>query len=130
MANLDQLAAHHAQEIIKAAGTGSDVENVLTKTLGVVQEQGVYAGMLYLLSRPEREQRIADAVRDYLVALLAADDLQAFDLAYGGNSRDDQTLLGHFSETVSNAPLQTLLLVKQLYEQTLTYARYSAKAGG
>ncbi len=131
MANLDRLAARHAQCIIAATlekGKKEDVENLVTKTLGVLQEQGVYAGFLYLLSRPERERPIARAVRDELTNLMGEPELSSFGLAYGGEKDNGQTLLDHFADTVCAKPLQTLLLVKSLFEQTLTYARYSAKA--
>jgi hypothetical protein len=131
VANLDRLAAKHAQNII-ATTMGrdkDDVENVLTKALGVFQEQGIYAGMLYLLSRTnETEKPIAHAVRDELVGLLNEPELQAFGLAYDGEVNNTQRLLNHFVNPICSAPVQTVLLVKDLFEQTLTYARYSAKA--
>jgi hypothetical protein len=132
MANLDRLAAQHAQNIIAVTATAGhgkdDVENVVTKSLGVIQEQGVFAGLLYLLSRRDREGSIESAIRDEFVALLAEPELSGFELAYRGHVTDAQTLLNHFANTVCAKPVQTLLLVKSLFEQTLTYARYSAKA--
>jgi hypothetical protein len=131
MANLDRLAALHAQAIIEQTKSKNkeDVENVMTKALGVFQEQGVYAGMLYLLSRSnDTERLIAQATRDELVALLNEPDLRPFGLSYAGAVNNTQTLLNHFVDPVGAAPVQTLLLVKNLFEQTLTYARYGAKA--
>lgn len=131
MINLDMLAAKKAQSII--ANTISHdknaVENVVTKALGVVQEQGIYAGMLYLLSRGDKEKPIADEVKKHLVALLREDCLQSFALVEGlGGSPTSQQLLDHFATCVCAKSVQTLLLVKNLFEQTLMYARYSAKA--
>jgi hypothetical protein len=131
MANLDKLAAQHAQAIIAntMAKGKDDVENVMTKALGVFQEQGVYAGMLYLLSRSNAtEKPIARATRNQLVGLLNEPDLRPFGLSYAGDVNEPQALLDHFVDPVGAAPVQTLLLVKNLFEQTLTYARYGAKA--
>jgi hypothetical protein len=130
MANLDRLAALHAQAIIRGTATQrkTDVENVLTKSLGVIQEQGVYAGVLYILSRGTRERPITEVVRDELVALLGEPDLAPFGLIYRGARDDSEALLDHFALTVCSAPVQTILFVKALFEQTLTYGRYSAKA--
>lgn len=142
MINLDMLAAQKAQAIIantvdKEKLDKSDVENLVTKALGVVQEQGVYAGMLFILSRgsvkeengkKNDERMIAEAVRDQLVSLLSHPGLVQFQLTYSGNNDDPQQLLKHFAECVCAKPVQTLLLVKNLFEQTLMYARFSAKA--
>ena len=61
--NLDRLAALHAQSIVSRTKdvqdgdrlatkqSARDVDNVVTKALGVLQEDGVYACALYLLSR-------------------------------------------------------------------------------
>lgn len=132
MVNLDMIAAMHAQAIITATLDNekkSNVENVTTKALGVIQEQGIYAGMLYLLSRPEKEKKIATAICKNLVALLKTTDLDDFKLAEGLSAAPNaQDLLNHFATVVCAKPISTLLLVKNLFEQTLMYARYGAKA--
>ena len=131
MTNLDMVAAQKAQAVI-AQTMGYDknaVENVVTKALGVVQEQGVYAGMLYLLSRGEKEKPIAGEVTKQLVALLREESLHTFGLAVGlADNPTEQQLLDHFAFCVCAQSVQTVLLVKNLFEQTLMYARYSAKA--
>jgi hypothetical protein len=143
MANLDRIAAQHAQKIIEDTKQFTDegqqkpiskdeVENVLTKALGVCQEQGIYAGLLYLLSRSNKTEKIiAKAIKQELVALLGEPELATLGLAYGnadGNAGDAHALLDHFAGTVCAAPVQTVLFIKDLFERTLTYARYSAKA--
>lgn len=138
MLNLDMHAAREAQFILgkideinstRAADKKlkmTNVENVVTKALGVIQEQGVYAGMLYLLSRPDKEKPIAEATWKRLVELLKA---VPFNLTEGlAENPTSQQLLDHFATKVCGAPIHTLLLVKNLFEQTLMYARYSAKA--
>jgi hypothetical protein len=131
MTNLDMIAAQKAQALI-AETMGHDknaVENVVTKALGVVQEQGVYAGMLYLLSRGDKEKLIAEEAKKQLVELLREQSLKDFRLAEGLVANPSpQQLLNHFATCVCAKDVQTLLLVKNLFEQTLMYARYSAKA--
>ena len=117
--NLDQLAAQYAQKIV--ADGGAEIENLITKTLGVLQEQGVYAMLLFLFSRTSNEKQLAQKSRPYLYALLK--ELPAF----AESELDDKNGLKFFADTVC-ADLDTLLLVKELYEQTLIYARYGAKA--
>jgi hypothetical protein len=131
MTNLDMIAAQKAQLIISGTRDADKglVENVVTKALGVVQEQGVYAGMLYLLSRGDREKNVATKVKEQLVDILREESLQPFGLADAlALNPTPQQLLDHFATCVCAKPVQTLVLVKNLFEQTLMYARYSAKA--
>lgn len=132
--NLDQKCAQSAQQIIiKAQPTGQpkEIENLITKTLGVLQEQGVYAMMLFLFSRSSKEREIAPYIRTELYQLL--NQLPVFaeqsERATPTAGSDAQSALKFYSDTVCNN-LDTLLLVKDLYEQTLIYARYGAKAEG
>lgn len=119
--NLDQLAAQYAQKII--VDGKADIENLITKALGVLQEQGVYACILFLRSRTGNEKNLSDKARPHLYNLLQ--ELPAF----RQSAIRDENALRFFSDTVCN-DLDTLLLVKELYEQTLIYARYGAKAAG
>jgi len=117
--NLDQLAAQYAQEIVKQGG--ADIENPVTKALGVLQEQGVYACILYLLAN--KHHTILTPLYGLLKELPG--------VAKSGKIPDEKTdskdILKFYSDTIC-ADLDTLLLVKDLYEQTLIYARYGAKA--
>ncbi|MBP6472226.1 MAG: hypothetical protein KA773_17380 [Chloroflexi bacterium] len=118
--NLDQLVAQYAQKIIRDGG--ADIENLITKTLGVLQEQGVYACLLFLFSRTNsKEKDLAGKTRPHLYNLLK--ELPAF----SQSEITDANALKFFADIVCN-DLDTLLLVKELYEQTLIYARYGAKA--
>lgn len=119
--NLDQRAAQYAQKIVADGQKG--LENLITKTLGVLQEQGVYACLLFLFSRTSIEKSLADVTRPHLYNLLK--ELPAFQQS----EINDQNGLQFFSDTVCS-DMDALLLVKDLYEQTLIYARYGAKAAG
>jgi hypothetical protein len=125
--HLDAMCARAAQEIVVNSITDgkkpTEVENVVTKALGVVQENGIYAGLLYLYSRGPTETPVAKQARDRLLALVG--ELGAGQVA----GRDAQTALKFLTDNVCGN-LDTLLLVKQVWEQTLIYARYGAKASG
>lgn len=123
--NLDRIAARYAQKIIKntAKKKAKDVENLVTKALGVLQENGIYACILYLLSRKQdKEKEIAQAVRKELY------DLAVKELNFEtGNGETPEEVLKFYSETVCKE-LEPLLLAKEVFEQTLIYARFGAKA--
>lgn len=134
--NLDQKAAQHAQEMV-GNGVGvkdaKAVEILITKTLGVLQEQGVYAAMLFLFSRTGDESKIAPKIRQALYALLKElpqyqndETLNDFVSTDKDKHRD---VLQYYIDHVCH-DLDALLLVKELYEQVFIYARYGAKAEG
>jgi len=126
--HLDWLAAHHAQELIRKTQDmqekPSDVDNTITKALGVLQENGMYAFTLFLLSRPKAEKRRAGVVMAEALDLLA-------ELGFGwGHPRSNQAgdVLQHISDKVTSDNLERLLLAKETLEQMMVYARYGAKA--
>jgi hypothetical protein len=128
MKNLDLIAARTAQDIIKRTEEqkqdASAVDNLLTKSLGVLQENGVYAVLLYLYSRSNStEKPIAESTRLKLFGLITELELHV--------PVPEQPVvsvaLKFLTDNVCNE-LDRLLLVKQLWEQTLIYARYGAKA--
>ena len=125
--NLDRLAAQHAQAVIKATENkkSSDVENTVTKTLGVLQEDGVYACFLYLLAK---EKDNGKAVITEMLDLLEK-------LGFGWNKPMNngqidlrpEIVLKHITDQTTQ-DLERLLLTKETLEQMLIYARYGAKA--
>jgi len=120
--NLDRLAAQHAQEIIKRTRDkkASDVDNTVTKALGVLQENGVYACFLYLKAK---EKENGDVVVDEMLNLL-------YGLGFGWSKPEDNSpegILKHVTDKVT-VDLERLLLAKETLEQMLIYARYGAKA--
>jgi hypothetical protein len=129
MKNLDVLAARTAQGIIDdtklmngAKLEAGKVDNLVTKALGVLQENGVYAAMLYLYSRTEKKDKfVAEKTRERLLSLLT--DLEITGLP--GTQASEA--LKFLTDKVCD-DLDRLLLVKQLWEQALIYARYGAKA--
>ena len=129
--NLDQIAAQHAQQMVsKASEKGGKsvavLERLVTETLGVLQAQGVYAMMLYLWSRPGDEKNIALIISNQCNALLKK--LPEFSSIYVPEEKsDDKTTLKFYSSDAVQK-IDTLLLIRDLYEQTLIYAWYGAKA--
>jgi hypothetical protein len=124
--NLDLHAAQTAQAMIREAekvGKAQDTENLITKVLGVLQENGVYACVLFLYARTS-DGRIAKEVSKQL--LLMTDKL---DLTPPTKTDDWREGLKFVSDQICS-DLDRLLLVRQLWEQTLIYARYGAKAWG
>jgi len=124
LTNLDQLAALYAQEMVKKGKPVTVLERLVTKTLGVLQAQGVYAMMLYLLSRSGEEEKIAPIICNECYALIK--ELPEF----SGISvpSDKKKILEFYSSNDILGKIDTLLLIRDLYEQTLIYARYGAKA--
>jgi len=137
--NLDRLAAQHAQTIIRRLveedkegmkrednkekkKAASSADNTVTKALGVLQENGVYACFLYLLAK---EKEIGPIVIQEMLNLLD-------ELGFGwGKPKNNspESVLAHISEKVT-VDLERLLLAKETLEQMLIYARYGAKARG
>lgn len=131
--NLDRLAAQCAQAIIERvvdnnetqqrkskAQLAADLDNTLTKALGVLQEHGVYACFLYLWAK---EQDYGQAVSKAMLRLIEQMDL--YHEKPAGESVEH--VLRYISETVT-ADLEKLLLVKETLELALIYGRYGAKA--
>jgi NADPH:quinone reductase-like Zn-dependent oxidoreductase len=139
--NLDQLCARYGYEI---ANSTRD-ENHITKSLGVLQEDGVYAFFLYQESKRkktvnDKDSKNADVKKEGLKSGAAQNSGKTNDPASELSSRCAQMLR---DPTISLLPngndifepvrmlagnLNNLLLGKRLLEQTLIYARYHAKA--
>jgi hypothetical protein len=127
MINLDFETASTAQAMVSACRRGNlaseKIENVVNKALGIVQENGPYAATLFLFTRRQSDDKnVAAVVRANLfgktAALLSVAEVDT-------ESPDDtlQFLLDHVC-----ADLGRLLFIKQVWEQTLIYARHGAKA--
>lgn len=129
--NLDKIAAERSQAMISACKPGLQptLERLATKALGVLQEQGVYALMLFLFSRSSNEARIAPVVRKELYQALAQLPLFSNNGSLPDSLEKDQpsSVLSYYTAEVLQQ-LDKLLLVRDLYEQILIYTRYGAKA--
>ena len=134
--NIDQLAARHAQNMISS--TPNDKKSIdtlnrlVTKTLGVLQEQGLYAMMLFLFSRTGDEKKNAPIIRKELIEMLSKLPVFSSITIPNSKSKDaeksDREVLEFYSSDNVIGDIDTLFLVRDLYEQTLIYTRYGAKA--
>jgi len=131
--NLDKIAGEMAQKMIAGAKNVDvskpveSVERLTTKTLGVLQEQGVYAMMLFLFSRSSDEQKVAPCIRAQLFEAIKKLPKFKNDRNVPKMNSAAKDALQFYIHNILN-DLDTLLLVRDLYEQTLIYARYAAKA--
>lgn len=119
--NLDQRCAKYGWQIAEQVhnAIGKQAENHITKSLGVLQEDGVYAFFLYQASRGSREKPGADKLTDQASAFLREAGIKGFE--------DTTNPLQAVRDRLAN-DLDQLLLAKRLLEQALIYARYHAKA--
>jgi len=131
MLNLEPLAALAANEMAgHEPSKANDAENIITKSLAVLAEQGLYAFGLFLATRKRDQdrapaQRIDAEARRLLqsAGLSSADQARAPDIPTFYRS-----LTAAQSGESSPDALRRILLSKQLLETTLTYGRYAAKA--
>jgi hypothetical protein len=112
MQNLDVKCAELAEKL--AEGANKEREKLLTDSLGVLQEQGLYAFFLFLkASKRGKPQDVSRACATFLRdhGLLQGDTKDPFQ---GLKSLADR--------------LDDLLFARDLLTQALVYARYHAKA--
>lgn len=107
--NLDHLCAEFGQKIASAKID----EDMIREALGVLQEDGVYACFLYLLSKSEREQ-----LKNILAEFLRQKKFIANDVT----KENIHTTIGAIADSLDN-----IFFVKFLLERVLIYARYHAK---
>ncbi len=148
--NLDYYAAKFAQEIVvkivdekiqeaneaKETNKTTDPEktdpkkiksradNAVTKSLGVLQEQGVYACFLYLVAKEKDNCKpiVAEMLKMLEKIGVPEIDIDTIDL-----EKNPQELLKHINEHITQ-DLDLLLLAREVLEQVLIYARYGIKA--
>lgn len=117
MLNLDCVCMEYAQNITVDADV--DLENNLRKTLGVLQEDGVYAMFLWLENKKEGN------VRRKLVEMLNKREIRKHLLDERFNEDNFKAFCGQLKKV--SCDLDKLLFVKKLFERTLIYALYHAK---
>lgn len=133
--NLDALCANYGNQIVQQAvqskkyqhgripkGDRSKIESIITKSLGVLQEDGVYAFFLFLRSCKGSQQGIEEVTAGEIESQIK-ELLRNNDLSLMGKTGDDFKDIRDMTES-----LDSLLLARQLIERSLVYARYHAKA--
>lgn len=129
--NLDKLSAEHSQSMV-SGGKLDGLERLVTKALGVLQEQGVYAMILFLQSRTGEEKDIAPIICNQLNSSLSSvkDKFPGFlkDITIPDEKTSKEKVLAFYSSDEVMGNTDTLFLIRDLFERTLTYTRYGAKA--
>jgi len=132
--NLDKIAADCARKIVGDVKSVvkkpyDTLETLSTKTLGVLQSQGVYAMILFLFSRSSDEQKIAPKILKNLYTALKSlpQFSQDKELNGFGENTEHDIVLDWFSKNILE-DIDLLLLVRSLFEQALIYTRFGAKA--
>ncbi len=127
VANLEQECASYAIDI--ACGVrdalGDAADFLITKALGVLQEQGLYALALFCAAASDKEHEGAKIIIKYLSNFFKEHGLLAED-APTSSPRCFATELAKEDGLLSK--LDDLTLAVFLTEKTLIYARYYAKA--
>lgn len=119
--NLDQLCAEYGNKFAELVYLilRNKAEGFLTKALNVLQEQGLYAFVLFCESRGGSEKPAADKIKELTKEMLK----DKLGLISDGDLLEEIRKDGGLS-----ANLDKLLLAIQVLEKSLIYARYHAKA--
>ena len=112
--NLDLECAKLAETLAQQMS-----EQVITKALGVLEEQGLYAYFLFLKSSKEKEIKKED--KEEIINRCYS--LLQDNLSLKNNSKDIFEKIQGLATDLDN-----LLLARDLLRQALVYARYHAKA--
>lgn len=118
--NMDMACAEYGSQIGKIEHLS---ESLINRSLGVLQEGGIYAFFLFLASRGKGEKDQSDGIRKIIFSLL-----KDFPGLHGTLGAEENIL-----EDVRNKlaeDLDGLFLARDLMEHTLVYARYHLKAKG
>lgn len=125
MENLDRLCAEfgykYAKDVTNAINKDADkAENLITKVLGVLQEQGLYAFVLFCKSRSDTEKKGAVVIEKITKELFKDEQLHLV---------SDSDLMEEIRKNNGLASnLENLVLAIKVLEKSLIYARYHAKA--
>ena len=138
--NLDYIAAKTANKIVSKMCREEDLEkkylekteSLATKALGVLQEQGVYALMIYLLKeKAEPAKAICEGLLTALKDHLREFGFQDVPVGYDEESRDILNFFGGGDGQDDRgvlADIDKILLLREFFGLVLIYLRYGAKA--
>jgi len=122
--NLDRFCAEQGDTLARAVASALDdakkADNLITKALSVLQEQGLYAYVLFCRSRGDGENVGALKLEEVTSDMLADERLN---LVGTGDLLEEIR-----RENGLASDLEKLLLACKILEQALIYARYHAKA--
>ena len=105
MENIDFLCAKCGKKIID---NNIKDENDIQKSLGVLQEDGLYAFVVYSKSKSKNTKKILSVVENFL--------------------KNKMFISANLEEKEIYENLEKLLLIKNMVEKILIYTKYYAKA--
>ena len=122
--NLDLLCAKYGQKIAEKVSTTENYNAkkavvLITKTLSVLQEQGLYAFVLFCESKKDIDSSAAKEIQ-----ILVGEILKELSLIEGKSNLLDELL----KEDSLLSKLDELLFAIEIIEKSLIYARFHAKA--
>ena len=129
MVNLDYLCMKYGGRIAECEGKKTDKENLITKALGVLQENGPYAMFLYLESQ-KGEKGVVNKCKTEILMLFREEKLLANSLGVTKSVPENNAEFKDIIEWLRDvsSDLDCLLFFKQICQQVMLYARYHVKA--
>ncbi|TYC00855.1 MAG: hypothetical protein FXF54_01660 [Kosmotoga sp.] len=128
MKNLDYIAAKSGHDILDCLESmdKKELEKLINDILLVLHGNGVYACILYLYAREKKKIDTAQKIARELLG--SAEESLGIDFKdLDKKMKNPEDVLGVVNEKICNNT-DSLFLVKDLWERTLIYARYGAKA--
>ena len=124
MLNLDYIAGKYAPMILNVSDNKQkkNIESYVNKALGILAEQGAFALLLWARGNtagPQKPKKIGDVILD-TARILLEKELELSRVLSG------QDPLQSFNDGVCKN-FATLMMVQQVLERVLTYARHYAK---
>ncbi|PZC51873.1 MULTISPECIES: hypothetical protein [unclassified Mesotoga] len=126
MNNLDYIAAKSGQNILVSLKSmdKKELEKLINDVLLVLHGNGIYACILYLYAREKKKTETAEKLaKELLGSVRESLGIDFEDL----DEKNPEDVLRVVNEKICNNT-GSLFLVKDLWERTLVYARYGAKA--
>lgn len=128
MKNLDYFAAKSGQHILVSLDSmdKKELEKLVNDVLLVLHANGIYACILYLYAREKKKNETAEKLtRELLNSAKESLGIDFEDL--DEKMKNPESVLSLVNEKICKNT-NSLFLVKDLWERTLVYARYGAKA--
>lgn len=111
----------HGQTIPKS----KEDENLVTKTMGVLQENGPYAMFLFLEDKKKKDSTFVNKCNGAFVELITENEIGNF-IGSPPKNASLQNMTEWLIEVSTD--IDKLIFIKNIMEKTLLYARYYAKA--
>ncbi len=130
MKSLDLACAKAGHEIAEAATNNDEAENILRKSLGTLQEMGIYAHLLFLANQKKNKQIHPDAkiIINKEIELLSCAEIYGIQNFPDTTQEYQLTDIFNSYEAAFGDNVSLLFAAKDMLERTLTYALYELKS--